>query len=571
MKKILMTMMLTFAVMAGFAIDPVELKVYKNATYNCAYFDWWYFGYSEAARFGFSIYDADHKEVAFTLMSMEETDMCAYYDNANLPKEQYEDRDDEAHYYMSTYWVLNSPNGVLWGGGDATTPPPACVYENSDTQGSSLFALMPGKYYFRVTELYYNSETGKASMGSGYAECVFEIKGTTVSNLKAEVSEDKKTATITWDEPKIPYGTHLYVSVQTGSDVAFDNYAQSISPKSPLTVPVIEGRTYSVTAQYINAKKEPQGAQVKHYFSVGENPYIPTNPNATVSNDDIVLFTWSANAKADYYHIIVYQGGATYASFTATEQQLTKQLPSGTYTWAVAAYEKDDELYYPMTEYVKGNEFTTKSAPLPEGTIELNIWGMEAFYMEDYAENGRYPWLITFESGTKNGDGLPEAWIIVWSSREFALSGSYSDKLGNIEMSTDPTEGSMMNINGQQSGLSAATSVSLKLEFDGFDSEYVMEGYSIPYYSGEFLMTCANGNTYHGTINQLICGPYKYDTSFSRSVLYSMFEEDGSAPYIQGIESVQDSTASSKTMLENGQVVIVREGVKYNVMGVRIN
>ena len=49
-----------------------------------------------------------------------------------------------------------------------------------------------------------------------------------------------------------------------------------------------------------------------------------------------------------------------------------------------------------------------------------------------------------------------------------------------------------------------------------------------------------------------------------------MLGEDGSDPYIQGLEDVQETAVGSQKVLENGQVVIIREGVKYNVLGGRI-
>ena len=83
-----------------------------------------------------------------------------------------------------------------------------------------------------------------------------------------------------------------------------------MNPKSPLTVGVIEGRTYSVSAQYINKAKEPLGAPVMVYFTVGVNQYIPTDLKATVTKEDYVEFSWSASAKADYYHVNVYTSTA---------------------------------------------------------------------------------------------------------------------------------------------------------------------------------------------------------------------------------------------------------------------
>ena len=70
---------------------PVELKEYKPSTYDCAYFDWWYFGYDESAYFGMVIFNEQGKEVAFTVMSPSEVDMAAYYDGVEF-KDEYEDR-----------------------------------------------------------------------------------------------------------------------------------------------------------------------------------------------------------------------------------------------------------------------------------------------------------------------------------------------------------------------------------------------------------------------------------------------------------------------------------------------
>lgn len=571
MKKIMTSvMLLMLAVTAMFAAKPVELKEWKSSTYNCAYFDWWYFGSGDNSRFGYVIFDGEGKEVAFTVMSPSETDMCAYYDDVQFPEPKEEDRDVESHYYMSTYWVLNSPNGVRWAG-DAKANPPSCVYENK-SGNTSLYALRPGTYYFRVMELLYDESTGTMAMGSGYDQVKFEISGTAVQNLKAEVAADKKTATITWDAPTLPYGAHLYMSVQTGGDVVFDNYGQNVSPKSPLTVGVMEGRTYSVSAQYINSAKEPLGSPVEIHFTVGVNPYIPTDLKATITKDDYVEFSWSATAKADYYHVNVYKGGMTYASYTTPDQKLVKQIPTGTYTWEVAAYEKAEELYYPLTDYVKGNEFTTESAPLPEGTITLNVWGMDAVLFEEDHTKNRYGWLVEFATGTKNSTGYPMPWIYIYVDREFALSGTYSPALGNLAISSTPGEDTQMNMDGNPSNTIQATDAELKLEFEGFDQDYMMEGYNIPYYGGYLKMTLANGANYYAQFSGLICPAYPSADWMSGNIttVYSMLGEDGSNPYIQGLEDVQETTVGSQKVLENGQVVIIREGMKYNVLGGRI-
>ena len=570
MKKIVTTAVLMLVVMMSYAAKPVELKEYKSSTYNCAYFDWWYFGYGESGRFGYVIFDEKGNELAFTVMSPSETDMCAYNDGIEFPPYKNangeSDRDDEAHYYMSTYWVLNSLNGVRVG---ADSIVQKWVYEVKDNKGNSLLALRPGKYYFRVMELLYDENTGKMSMGSGYDQVEFTLKGTVVTDLKAEVSSDKKKATISWVAPSVPYGAHLYLSVQTGADVAFDNYGQAVSPKSPLTISVIEGRTYSVSAQYVNAKNEPMGAQVIAYFTVGTNSYIPMNLKAQVIKDDQVELSWSAASKADSYHINIYENGITYASFSTSEQKLSKQIPTGTYTWEVAAYQKDGSLYYPLTEYVQGGEFTTKSAALPEGTTTLNAWGMNAIYFESDSKANHYGWLILFETGALNGTGLPEPWFYIYSDHEYGIAGTYSPALGNMAISATKGEDSQMNMDGTQNGTVQATDGELKLEFEGFDYEYQQLGYFIPYYSGTFKMTCSDGKSYYAQFNNLICPAFPYEEWTSEEKHFiSMLGDD---PSLQGIESVQNSDVRIQKVLRDGQLYIIREGVEYTVMGGRVN
>ena len=554
--------------------SPVELKEYKQATSDCAYFDWWYFGYSENSYFGYVLFNEQGKEIAFTVLSQSETDYVTYLDGVTF-KDEYEDRDVESHYYISTYWILNSLNGVRWGGSDGNQEVVSqCVKEVVDGS-NSIFALRTGTYYLYVYEVNYAyDESGNitgASLG-GYDRVKFSLEGLEVSNLKATVSSDKKTAKISWTAPAeedMPAGAYLHLAVTTGSKVVFDNESTiKKGIESPLTIDVEEGRSYRVLAQYVTSRMSPLGSDVQIRFDAGTNKYVPTNPKATVKDDE-VKFTWSATKAAEYYGVNVYQNGFLYAQYTTTDQKLSKTIPTGTYTWEVAAFEKgSDDKVYPISDYIKGNSFSTKTAPLPEGTVEMNVWGVEAFYMKDYATTGRYPWLITFETGTSGGTGLPEVWIIVWSDREFGLSGKYSSAAGNIEISATAGEGSLINTNGTQAGLITANSVELKLEFDGFEMEYTQMGYYIPYYSGSFLMSCADGKTYHGTLNQLLCGTYDYDelTSSSRSILYSMYDEDGG----EGVDDIQSTMLSTKR-IENGQLIIEKNGVKYNVLGTRID
>jgi len=572
MKKLISTMLLTLAVMtmsAAKQATPVELKEYKQATYECAYFDWWYFGNNEAdgMYFGYVIFNDEGKEVAFTVMTPSETDYVTYLDGVTF-KDEHEDRDIESHFYISTYWILNSLNGVRLGGETEDKEIIAKHIKEVNSSTSSMLALRSGTYYLRVYEMFIMD--GSARIGSGYDQVKFTIEGVELKDLKAEVAADKKTAAISWvapDTEDMPAGAYLYMNVSSGSETVFDNSASIKTPlNSPLTIDVQEGRTYKVVAQYVTKKMTPLGSELAMSFSVGTDEYIPKDPKAAVENDK-VTFSWSADKKADAYNIIVYLDGRTYAEYTVTDaMSITKTLPTGAYTWEIAAFEKgDDGLYYPRTAYVKGNDFSTESAPLPEGTVEMNVWGMEAFLIEEEIVNNKFPWLVTLETGNAGGTGLPEVWIIVWSDRERGISGSYSSAAGNIEISETAGNGSLINTNGSQAGLITATSVEFELEFEGFDTDYAQLGYYIPYYSGSFLMTCADGKTYHGTMNQLICGTYPYSdltVSTSSRTILSMFDE-GETP----IEKVEADSTKGTKRIQNGQLIIERNGIQYNVLG----
>jgi len=538
---------------------PVDLRLRKT-TYNSAEFEWCYNGYYEEGGFVYSIWKKNGESVNRVVgayLSFSENDYVTYLDNVAFKEYDEYDCYVESHYYISTYWILNCLSGIAKGD-DAVWA--ECVYEVEGSK-DSYYALRAGEYYLRIQELTYDGG-GNPAVNTNYAQLQFEIVDNVVSDLKAEVSADKKKATITWKEPLLPAGSHLRVSVESGAVVAFDNLNEKTTPEQPLVVNVEEGRTYCVSAQYVTSKNAPLGSLVKTYFTVGTNAYSISNPKAVVTQDDVVEFTWSASKAAAYYNVIVYQGGMKHAEYTATSQKLTKQIQTGTYTWAVAAFEKntEDGMYYPLTEYVKGNEFTTKTPDLPEGTLELNVFALEAFYMSDYAANGYYPWLVSIATGSESTYGRPNPWIIIWSNKEYALSGKYSAAAGNVEISANVGEGSLMNYTGELSGASTATTASLTLDFDGFDMDYAPMGTYIPYYSGEFKMTCANGKSYYGRFDNLICGAYPYSELFStHSTLISMWMEEGGQTPDPGQEGIEEVVGFDHT-----QPI-------YNVMGQQVD
>ncbi len=519
---------------------PVDLRLRKT-TYNMAEFEWCYNGYYEEGGFAHSIWKKNGDKVellvgAFT--SFSEIAYLIYLDEVSFKEYDEYDCYVESHYYISTYWILNCPSGIVKG--DNTELWNESVYETGSGK-DNYFMLHSGEYYYQVQELTYDGG-GNPVVNKEAAQVKFELADNAVKNLKAVVSPNNQKATITWEEPLLPAGVHLYVNVQSGAKVAYDNLNEKTTPAQPLEVAVEEGRTYSVTAQYVKGNGTPMGGAVKIYFTTGTNPYTITSAKAEVTKEDYVDFSWEASKAADYYNVIVYRDGGIYAEYTATSKKLTKQIPTGTYSWKVAAYEKSesDGMFYPITEYVAGNNFTTKSPDLPEGTLELNVIGLEAFYMSDYATQGNYPWLISIATGSEATYGRPNPWIIIWSDREYAISGNYSPTLQNVEIASTAGDGSLMNYTGELSGASTATNATLKLEFEGFDMDYKQMDMYIPYYSGEFTMTCADGKSYYGRINQMICGAYPYSELFSvtRSTVLSMYmEEGGEAPH-EGIEEV---------------------------------
>ena len=51
------------------------------------------------------------------------------------------------------------------------------------------------------------------------------------------------------------------------------------------------------------------GQEVTTSFTVGTNPYVPTNPHAEVFGGDNVTFTWEATTAADRYVITLFWNG----------------------------------------------------------------------------------------------------------------------------------------------------------------------------------------------------------------------------------------------------------------------
>lgn len=519
--------------------SPVNASIIEQ-TYNSATFKWFYYLQS-GSGFACALYDADKQFVAAVTWTYEAFQYAAYLDGITF-------EDDEIEYYCSTYWILNAPDGFHKGSAwDKNV-----ISVNNEE--AVISALKPGTYYIQINELddYGMTDSAPASLS-------FTLTDTKISNLQAAVASDNKTATLTWEAPEMPANSYVYLTVSSGETVVFDNYDDN-NVTSPLTVDVQEGRSYKATAQIIQRDGGKKlGSEVVCNFTVGTNVYTPLNPTATVSDGDEVHFAWGAQTAAAYYRIMLYKDGEFYGSTSSKTTSADRTLETGNYTWEVAAFEiGSDELYYPLSEYVAGNAFSTQSAELPAETEVLDIAYLEAAYItlpsddSDYRE-GYHPWLIQFGSNTTST--LPSPWIVIYSTRESAISGRYSFSRDNVSKANcfiylDQLGGDPANYG------SMATDAELILNFDGFAQDYVSQGYHYGTYSGSVRMTCENGKTYYGTFSNLFCLSYHYEYLQNPSSDYiGMYDED---------------TGDALDIIEAGAELDLNRPM-YNVTGQQVN
>lgn len=536
---------------------PVYLAL-AGQTYNTAAFTWSYYGYL-GAGFCCRLLDADKNEIGYITWTFE-----AFQYIMDLEEIPYEvDGEYPINYWVDTYWILNAPAGLHRG-----TAWSSAVYEVTDGT-YSIYALREGTYTLQLYEL---TESG---VGGGPVSINFTLVDPKAKNLKATVAPDNKTATLTWDQPTLPAGARLYVNVQSGAETAYDNYASTEGATSPLTVNVNQGRTYSASVQAIDASAKPVGSQSLIYFTVGTNDYIPTNLNAAVAEGDQVTFSWSAPAKADKYRIVVYdQYGERAYTVNADASPVVATLETGSYTWTLTPYELgQDEFYYPLSDPVAGNPFSTETAPLPAGTTELNAWYMDAAYApytdrNIFDENdpgiieGKFFWMVRLYTGENEAD-FPQFWIYFYTDKNWAISGRYNDGLGNVY-----TAGRYSN---SETAPAIGTNVDLKLNFQGFDFEMEQLGKYDAVYSG-FCDVTVSGTKYRIHINNLVSPACNMSYFVAEGEVeleyYDMIDED---PSSLGIEEINIETGEgARKMLIDGHLYIIRDGKAYNIQGARV-
>ena len=555
-------------IMAGIGksgeVDPSQEIIPDADIYSLSYcqasFTWYSYN---ASAFAIGLFNADSQSlVAGVTVTTEECDRFAYQDQQTGEFGGFPDGDDyNNHYYCSTKWILNVEEDGMQRG-DAW----ASSVRNIGSEISPLLGLNPGKYQVQIYELIVDGDS--YSKGELLANIPFEIVAKYVSNLQAVVAEDHQTATLTWDAPEFDSGERLYVRVWAGETVAYDNFDTKDRPESPLTVEVVEGKSYVAIVQVLDRNQNPQGPEVTTNFTVGVNQFEPKNPTAVVEGGDNVTFSWTADAIADRYVITLYWNGEFYATLIVSgTTKMTTMPKDGTWTWTVQAfYIGENDKYFEASNAIEGNSFESKAAEIPEDAIRADVWAIEAAYMDEksgYDAGGRFAWYISLATGEEDGNGLPSPIFMIYTEKQHAISGVYNTTRGNIDLVNCG-----MDMTGKQEDADDAVEAELRLQFDGYDEDKAQSGYLYGYYTGEYRMVTKSGKTYVGKIFQIFCNSFTF-SSYGAAYLefVGMWDEDPDYNPFQGIEEVVAATPNGKKVLYNNQLLIIRDGKAYNVLG----
>ena len=118
------------------------------------------------------------------------------------------------------------------------------------------------------------------------------------------------------------------------------------------------------------------------------------------------------------------------------------------------------------------------------------------------------------------------------------------------------------------------TDSEVRLQFDGFDEVEVASGYSLTqaFYTGSFRLVGADGKTYVGRFMELMCssGDFTNYASGNPSTHITLYDEDPSYFAGQGIETIATPSKDAQKVLRDGQLLILRDGKTYNVLGTAI-
>ena len=537
-----------------------------SLSYCDAGYTWYYLG--DDQYFGMLLLSDDLQDtIAAVFTSDADCTQFASQDGVEFPQD---DPNAEHRYYFNTRYILNVDDAGLMKFGAFNE----CTVNIGGSGVNAQLGLKSGSYtvvvYELVTEYDEETETSKVvGLGDKISSISFTITGKVISNLQAVVAEDHQTATLTWDAPELAQGERVYVQVWSGETVVYDNLNTSDRPESPLTVNVEEGKSYTVVVQVIDKKQNPVGPQTQTKFTVGVNPYVPENPQATVEGGDNVTFSWSAATQADAYVVTLYLDGKFYTNLTVHGTSKTTTTPAdGTWSWTVQAFNiGSNGNYFEASNEVAGNDFVTKSAEVPEDAIELNVIGLNAYYIEpntEWYQEGKNGWVLQF--GLDDA-GYNYAWFLVYTADPLALSGVYNLTRENLEWESDA-----IFLDGSGNKMIEGTDSEVRLSFDGYDEVDITDTYSVTqaFFTGFFRLVGTDGKTYVGRFMELMCssGDFTNYASGNPSTHITLYNEDPS--YFddgQGLEEVVAATPSGKKVLYNNQLLIIRDGKAYNVLG----
>lgn len=565
-------------------VDPSTEDIPDAGIYALNYceasFTW--YSYNNSA-FAIGLFSATSQQlIAGITVTTEECDRFAYQDGVGFS----EDEDYENKYYCSTKWILNveeegMQRGAAWD---------SCV-KNIGTAIAPIQGLNPGEYQVQIYALV-QGESGY-SMGESLATIPFTLVSKEVTNLAVAVAADKTSATLTWDAPEFGQGERLYVRVWSGETVAYDNFSTKDRPTSPLTVSVIDGKSYTAIVQVVDKNMNPMGAEVETNFTVGINTYEPTNVQAVVAGGDNVTFSWDVTTVADRYVITLFWNGEFYTTLNVSgTSKMTTMPKDGTWTWTVQAFNLGaNGNYFEASNAIEGNSFTTTAPDIPEDAVVMNVWGMEAGYLDQYVSQfpaGKYGWMVMFATGEEGGTGMPMPSFLIYTVKENAISGVYNVTRGNIDL-----ESCYINTNGTEAGCIMATDAEVRIQFVAYDDDKAAQGgYRYGYYTGQFRLVGEDGNTYVGKFMEQFCNSYNYSTAGSSIRDHKgMWDEDpdyvvpddggqgggqgegGQGEGGQGdkdaLDQIEVGQGMSKVLVD-GVLYIVRQGAIYTATGVRV-
>jgi hypothetical protein len=237
----------------------------------------------------------------------------------------------------------------------------------------------------------------------------------------------------------------------------------------------------------------------------------------------------------------------------------------GTWTWTVQAFNIGaNDNYFEASYAIDGNEFVSKAADIPADAIVMNVWGMDAGYLDQYTDQfpaGKYGWMIMFATGEEGGTGMPMPTFLIWTDKEGAISGVYNVARGNIDL-----ESCYLNTNGTQAGCVMATDAEVRLQFIAYDDEKAAQGgYRYGYYTGQYRIVAEDGKTYVGKFMEQFCNSFNFSTFSSIRDHHGMWEENP-----QGIENIQVPEEGTHKILHDGQIYIIRDSVIYTIQGTRV-